>query len=141
MPTKRFMFDIKDAYKKYKFQGYNAKHRGIPFEITFEEWCNIWLFSGKWEQRGKGANKYVMSRHNDIGPYKVGNVTIKSQEENSHEANAGDKNPSKRSGKQISDALKGHKKEIFTCIHCDKKVGGKTNLLRWHNDNCKEKVI
>ncbi len=133
------MFRIEDALKKYKTQYYNAKTRNIPFEITFEEWCNIWISSGKWDQRGKGANKYVMARHNDIGPYKVGNVSIKSQEQNTHEANAGDKNPSKRSGKLISDALKGHKKETYTCLICYKKVGGKSNLLRWHNDNCKER--
>jgi hypothetical protein len=134
------MFDEKDALKKYKFQGYNAKRRGIDFEISFEDWSNIWIQSGKWDQRGKGKNKYVMSRYNDIGPYKVGNVSIKSQEENTHEANVGDKNPSKRSGHLVSAGLKGKPKQIFTCTKCAKSVGGKPNLLRWHNDNCREKI-
>ncbi len=134
------MFDTKIAFKKYKEHAFNAKYRGISFDISFKDWCDIWLSSGKWEQRGKGKNKYVMARHNDIGPYAVGNVSIKSQEENSHEANAGDKNPSKRSGKLISQGLKGHKKEIYTCNICNKLVGGKTNLLRWHNNNCRSKT-
>jgi hypothetical protein len=137
---KKFMFDTKIAHKKYKEHAFNAKYRGIGFDISFEDWCNIWISSGKWEQRGKGKNKYVMSRHNDIGPYAIGNVSIKSQEENTHEANAGDKNPSKRSGHLISQALKGHKKEIYTCNVCKKQVGGKSNLLRWHDNNCRSKI-
>lgn len=30
-------------------------------------------------------------------------------------------------------------KPTFVCNCCGKTVGGKSNLLRWHNDNCKEK--
>lgn len=30
-------------------------------------------------------------------------------------------------------------KPTFVCKCCGKTVGGKSNLLRWHNDNCKEK--
>jgi hypothetical protein len=132
--------EIRDAHKKYNMQKYNAGTRGIDFEISFDDWYAIWQQSGKWDQRGKGKNKYVMSRHNDIGPYKVGNVSIKSQEENTREANAGDKNPSKRSGSLISAAVVGRKKETYTCINCKKLIGGKSNLLRWHNDKCKDKV-
>ena len=29
-------------------------------------------------------------------------------------------------------------KPIFICDCCGKSVGGKSNLLRWHNSNCKE---
>ena len=30
-------------------------------------------------------------------------------------------------------------KPTFVCNCCGKTVGGKSNLLRWHNNNCKEK--
>ena len=140
LSMRKYMFDIKDALVKYKTQRFNALKRGIGFEISFDDWSSIWIQSGKWDQRGKGANKYVMSRHNDIGPYKVGNVAIKTQEENSSEANLGVRNPSKRSGTLISAGLKGIAKQKFTCVHCEKIVGGKTNLIRWHNDKCKEAV-
>jgi hypothetical protein len=33
----------------------------------------------------------------------------------------------------------GISKPTFVCNCCGKTVGGKSNLLRWHNDNCKEK--
>jgi hypothetical protein len=35
--------------------------------------------------------------------------------------------------------VKGHKKEIFACSVCGKKVGALGNLKRWHEDNCKSK--
>jgi hypothetical protein len=38
--------------------------------------------------------------------------------------------------------LKGKKKgppPRYTCNICNKIVGGKYNLVRWHNENCKEK--
>lgn len=38
---------------------------------------------------------------------------------------------------KISKAHKGIPKEKFTCYSCGKMVGGKNNLNRWHNDNCK----
>jgi hypothetical protein len=125
---------------KYNCHKGNAKFRNIGFELTFEEWWDIWQQSGKWEQRGKGAGKYVMARHNDVGPYAVGNVSIKTQEENIREANIGDKNPSKRSGALISAGSIGVPKQIYKCFNCYKDIGGKSNLLRWHNDNCKDKI-
>ena len=130
--------DLKDALKKYKAQKNNANSRGIGFEISFDEWVLVWGQSGHWSERGKGKNKYVMSRHNDVGPYAIWNVSIKSQEENSHEANAGDRNPAKRSGHLVSAALKGKPKSLYCCSVCNQQVGGKSNLLRWHNNNCRK---
>ena len=131
---------MNDAYKKYVHHKHNAKYRNISFEISFDEWWDIWQKSGKWLERGKGKGKYVMARHNDIGPYAVNNVSIKTQEENTHEANVGDKNPSKRSGALISAGLLGMPKQVFKCVKCHKDIGGASNLKRWHNDNCKDKI-
>ena len=63
-------------YRKYKEQKYNAKQRGIAFELTFSEWLKIWTDSGKLKWRGIKKYQYVMSRFNDAGPYKFGNVEI-----------------------------------------------------------------
>lgn len=34
-------------------------------------------------------------------------------------------------------AHKGKPKEIYTCPHCFKQIGGASNAQRWHFDNCK----
>lgn len=33
-------------------------------------------------------------------------------------------------------STKGVPKQKYQCIHCNKVIGGKSNLLRYHNDNC-----
>jgi len=140
MTTSPIMIDIKEAKKRYLQQKYNAGSRNIGWDISFEDWYRIWDESGKWAQRGKGKGKYVMSRHNDIGPYAVGNVTIKTQEENSHEASAGERNRAKTRGHLISAALKGRPKPVSICNVCNRSIANPVNLIRWHNDKCKAKV-
>lgn len=68
-----------------------AKRRNVPFTLTFDQWATIWLDSGKWDQRGWGADKYCMSRFGDLGGYEVGNVFIQTNRENGIEANTGRK--------------------------------------------------
>jgi hypothetical protein len=71
---------------KYIVQRSNAAKRNIPWEFTFESWWKIWEDSGKWEQRGNRRGQYVMSRHDDYGPYSPENVEIKLIEDNSKES-------------------------------------------------------
>lgn len=71
-------------YHKHKF---NAKHRGIAFLLTFEEWWDIWQASGKWEQRGQRGDQYAMARFGDEGAYEAGNVRICLVSENVAERN------------------------------------------------------
>jgi hypothetical protein len=59
-----------------------AHRRGIPFQLTFEEWLSIWRTSGKLAQRGCRKEQYVMARFRDTGPYSPGNVKIIRMEEN-----------------------------------------------------------
>ena len=73
---------MQEIRNKYSCQKSKAKQRGIDFQLTFEEWWNIWQQSGKWEQRGFRKGQYVMSRKNDIGPYAIENVFIQSCEDN-----------------------------------------------------------
>lgn len=60
----------------YYSQLRNANSRGIGWEITFPEWWRVWQESGHWNQRGRGKANYCMSRDKDEGPYRVGNVKI-----------------------------------------------------------------
>jgi len=75
--------------KAYTQQKSNAKQRGVEFLMTYEEWKQVWLDSGKWELRGKGIGKYCMCRYNDEGPYAIGNVFIDLSSSNVREGNIG----------------------------------------------------
>jgi len=75
--------------KAYTQQKSNAKQRGIDFEISLEDWKGIWVASGKWDDRGRGANKYCMSRFGDKGEYVAGNVFIQLGKHNVSEGNLG----------------------------------------------------
>lgn len=48
--------------------------------------------------------------------------------------------PSPTKGKKLTEEQKNKlkkPKEKYICSHCNKCVGGKSNLTRWHEDNCK----
>lgn len=62
--------------KAFLDQRRNAAVRGIEWRMTFPEWCLVWSKSGKWDCRGRTADRYVMARRQDFGPYAVWNVYI-----------------------------------------------------------------
>lgn len=64
---------LKAAFNSQKA---NAKYRGVPFELTFEQWLGIWKKSRKLHLRGCKKGQYVMAREGDRGAYAVGNVSI-----------------------------------------------------------------
>ncbi|MEZ0602940.1 hypothetical protein ACAX43_12415 [Paraburkholderia sp. IW21] len=80
----------RDAMMKYNAQkgtvsnGKRVDLNGneIKFKLTFEEWFQVWIDSGKWEQRGTKRGQYCMSRYNDLGDYEIGNVFIQLHSEN-----------------------------------------------------------
>lgn len=61
----------------------NAKIRDIPWDLNFWQWWTIWQESGKWNERGRSKDAYVMSRFRDAGSYAPGNVYIGTLSENS----------------------------------------------------------
>lgn len=75
----------KTPFGKYKQQRENSERRGISFELTFAQWWLIWYRSGKYHLRGRRLGQYCMARKGDRGPYAVGNVEIKKNEENRSE--------------------------------------------------------
>lgn len=74
---------------KYWTQKACAKRRGIGFDLTFEEWWDIWKKSGKWNERGCKKGQYVMSRYKDTGSYTVDNVCIQQHAINISDAQTG----------------------------------------------------
>lgn len=67
---------------KFRSHRSSAARRGIPFELTFDEWLEIWEKSGHLAERGRRNNQYVMARARDQGSYTVGNVSIITFEQN-----------------------------------------------------------
>jgi hypothetical protein len=97
----------KDFYlKAYTQQKSNAKQRGVEFAITFDEWKQVWIDSGKWGQRGRGAEKYCMCRIGDVGCYKVGNVFVGLGKHNVRDGNLG-KLDSDETKRKKSEAMRG----------------------------------
>lgn len=68
--------------KAYEDQRRHAEARGIPWEFTYADWLEMWLVSGKWQQRGKLSGQYCMCRLFDTGPYSKKNCYIASTDEN-----------------------------------------------------------
>jgi DNA-binding CsgD family transcriptional regulator len=71
--------------KAYCSQRNSASIRGIEWAISFVQWLAVWQQSGKLHLRGRGKGRYVMSRINDDGGYRVGNVHIQLSTENNRE--------------------------------------------------------
>lgn len=71
----------------FRSQKKNAQsNRGIKWEMTFPEWCEIWEESGMEHMRGRGKGKYCMARIADTGPYTVGNVEIITNDQNASDS-------------------------------------------------------
>ena len=70
-PRRKFYNAKKQARKRVDRLG-----NQIEMRISFQEWWDIWQQSGHWHERGCFQGQYVMARHNDIGHYEVGNVSI-----------------------------------------------------------------
>ena len=77
----------KTPVAKYHCHKQDARRRGIPFLLPFEEWWDIWHSSGKWPERGCRKGQYVMARFGDRGAYERGNVRICPVRENMAERN------------------------------------------------------
>jgi hypothetical protein len=74
--------ELRKAKRAYWTQKYNALNRGLVMELTFEQWYDIWITSGHWEQRGSKLGNYCMCRIGDKGHYSLGNVFIATVSEN-----------------------------------------------------------
>jgi len=67
----------------FRNQRNNALTRGIVWDLTLWDWWRIWQQSGKWDQRGRAGDAYVMCRFKDEGGYTIGNVYVATLRHNS----------------------------------------------------------
>lgn len=73
----------KEQYNNHKAR---AKRKGVPFELSFDEWMKIWTDSGHYHEKGTKRGQYVMSRYKDQGGYTIDNVYIQTVGANTKEA-------------------------------------------------------
>ena len=67
---------MNDIKQKFWAQRQSARNRKITWNLTFDEWWDIWQQSGHWNNRGVHKGQYCMSRIGDVGSYEIGNVFI-----------------------------------------------------------------
>lgn len=91
-------------------QRHSARQRGIEWNLTLAEWLAVWIESGKWEQRGRARDSYVMCRFGDAGPYEVGNVYIATL---AHNSSVQPNNPYRRGHPDFESA----KRKLVGCHH------------------------
>lgn len=70
------------ARVKFKEQWANARVRGIAWNMKLAEWWRWWQDSGKWSERGRTGDAYVMSRIGNMGAYEIGNIELKVAKQN-----------------------------------------------------------
>ena len=73
----------RDPYVAWQGHKSGAKSRGIPFELTFEQWWKLW--EEKFAERGTTGAEFHMCRTGDAGGYAVGNVRIDTARSNCFE--------------------------------------------------------
>jgi hypothetical protein len=54
----------------------SCKKRGYEIQLTLQEWLNIWINSGRWNERGRGRHDSCMGRIDVEKGYSVENVSI-----------------------------------------------------------------
>ncbi|HDR8927874.1 hypothetical protein [Burkholderia vietnamiensis] len=79
---------LRDPLKAFRHHRYAAASRGIAFELTFAQWWGLW--EPHYHLRGTRSGQMVMARRGDVGPYAIGNVSIKTSRANHREAHGYD---------------------------------------------------
>lgn len=55
----------------------NALTLGAEWNLTFSSWWWLWNESGRWRERGRRFDKFVLVRDDLTGPYSIENVSIR----------------------------------------------------------------
>lgn len=53
-----------------------ARHRNEPFEITRQQFIDMWLTDDRWQNTGRGSDSFVLTRINRSGAWSLDNVKI-----------------------------------------------------------------
>lgn len=109
-------YTLSGASRAYAYQKRSAQYRALAFDFSFSDWWRIWEESGKWDQRGRGANNYCMARISDAGGYVAGNVYITTNAENGREYQRTKKEPTQRVDVGVYKALPGYSKPYLVRV-------------------------
>jgi hypothetical protein len=115
---------------RFLVQRTSAAVRGIVWDLSFNNWMEIWRESGHLAQRGRGDGKYCMARFGDTGPYSVGNVYITTHNQNSKDMlQFGCQTPEARAN--LSMAMKGVKKSPEHRANLSRALKGNPKVGSW----------
>ena len=89
---------IRSRRSKYNQARFRAKHRGIEWDISFQEWNAFWT-DDYFNDMGPGG--FMMCRINEPGPYSSDNVYIGTAEDNQR-----DRRRNEKENKNDSDSSK-----------------------------------
>lgn len=64
------------AREAFRSQRCNAQRRGIQWTLSLVDWWEIWQASGKYKQRGKLHDQYVLTRHDFDRGFVPDNVCV-----------------------------------------------------------------
>lgn len=149
--------DLTQGEFEAAYKSYEAKRKGVSkrkdrtglvleMRLTFDQWLDIWLESGKLVMRGLRKGQYCMARKQDLGHYEIGNVFIQLASENARDAKLGRPglkgrvSPTKgMTQSDESNALRSKAKlrqPKRPCPHC-KRNFDPASLGRHHGDRCK----
>lgn len=53
-----------------------AKHRGEPYEFTYQSWRAVWQESGKQDKMGRLSHQYTMVRRDPTQAWRPDNVKV-----------------------------------------------------------------
>lgn len=76
MELDRNLAKMKKIFSK---QRCNAKLLGVQWNLSFEDWKEVWDLSGKWDKYGKGLDKFMMFRVDTTKPWELKNIKITTQ--------------------------------------------------------------
>lgn len=111
--------------RAFASQRQNAKARDIEWKLTLWEWWSIWQDSGKWDERGRAGDKFVMCRFSDDGAYEFGNVYIATL---AHNSSFQPNNPYRKDHPDHANAVRqmnisGRKRAVRKRVYHDLPVG------------------
>ena len=125
----------------YLFQSYACKNKldknknKVDMKLTFEQWLQIWVDSGKIHQRGKRIGEYCMCRKDDIGHYEIGNVYIDLASKNSSMAPVAQLTDEEKERRRRMYAGKPRPKEMWEKVQQTKLANGRYRAVYCQIDN------
>src|SRR5258706_9221221 len=55
----------------------DALRKGVAYDISFEDWKDMWNSSGHFQDKGSKTGQYTMVRLDKTKPFTFGNIEIK----------------------------------------------------------------